>query len=188
MVDVSGNIGSQFKDYLQNSNGTGMDWYSSRGCHLLVHGDQCTDTLAGAEGDSCEYSGGGGFGRGVVSWTGTGSSDGLVQNSAVQETLHQFIQFEYSGVKDMLGDGSDGGTSIDPIEEHTLGKVWDGSTTNDISPMLTYHFSNQQKTGTCQSSLSFYDGYDHTITSCTIDAVDITSRGSCNDQHDIPCP
>jgi len=186
-VDTSSrdNISTQFEAFLTDGskNGTGENLKDIRGCHLLVHGDNCsTDTAGGEKNDLCSDDGTA-FSRGVMMWTGLCTKTGQRKNSAIQETLHSFIRGLDDDVKPLLGDGNDNG-AIDAGDEHTLGII---NSSNEVTPMLTYHGEEFTKAGDCERKSDTVDAYKQTLTSCTEDAVYETSIDQCNSQNDNIC-
>lgn len=162
-----------------NSNNTGENLKSYVGCHLLVHRDECSLDYAGGEGgaDSCGGSGGSAFDVGRSSFTPVTCSDAKNKCSARQEVLHQFIRYKDTDppVYDLTnGDGSD------HLREHALGEIRN----EKVTPMLTYHVDNDFGTnyvgvGDCDGDGTTRSGWNPTLTSCTIEAVNRTVQDQC---------
>lgn len=186
-VDTSSysKISTQFENLLTDGdkNGTGTNLKNIRGCHMLVHSDNCTtDTAGGEKHDTCN-SGGTAFSRGVMMWTGLCSDTGLRKNSSIQECIHAFIRGLDDQVKPLLGDGNGDGIINSP-DEHTLGVI---DSYDNVSPLLTYHGEEFTKAGDCKRSSDTVNGYDQTLTSCTEDAVYYTANDQCNPQDSNIC-
>lgn len=186
-VDTSSRdaISTGFKNFLTDGsrNGTGTNLKDIRGCHLLVHGDNCTTSTSGGEKHDLCSDGGTAFSRGVMMWTGLCSNTGLRKNSAIQETIHSFIRALDDDVKNELGDGNNNGI-IDAGDEHTLGVV---TSSKYVTPMLTYHVDEFTEAGECKRKSDMVDGYRQTLTSCTEDAVYKTSIDQCDPQNSNIC-
>lgn len=190
-VDTSSrdNISTEFENFLTNgnNNGTGMNLKDIRGCHMLVHGDPCSVYTAGGEAHDTCNSGGTAFSRGTMAWTGLcGTADrlGLRKNSSIQECIHQFIRANDSDIRQpLLGDGDNDGV-VTSYDEHSLGVI---NSSQEVTPMLTYHGEEFQKAGECKRSSDTVDGYEQTLTSCTEEAVSETSHDQCNPQNGNIC-
>ena len=172
-------IKSAFQSYLESENGTGTNLLSAyKGAHTLIHGQGCDTTLAsGSNSGDCNDSSS--FHTGMMAWTGaTCSGDkALAGNSAIQEPLHSFITTLDPDVKPMLGDDDgDSETSIGQYDEHSLGHL---DSSADVSPLLTYHWSEFPDKGDCQDQASIKSGYTQTLTWCTKDAVEGTYTKDC---------
>jgi hypothetical protein len=202
-VNTSDSIWLQFEDYLRGNNddgsetnGTGDDLKSLRGCHVLIHSDGCSTSLASGEGgaDDCREShntepfkdddGGSAFSRGVMAWNSVPKACADAEkgrNSAIQEWVHQFIRAQDDDVQGLMCDADSDGSKED-YEEHTLGKI---NSYYDATPMLTYHVN--EHAGCCEPE-TYHDGnYTQDFTSCTKDAVDYTSRDQCDPQGTNIC-
>lgn len=173
-------IGDKFLSWLKDgsANGTGSNLYSIKGCHLLVHGDVCNTETASADAsdnrsDACGETA---FSVGRAAWTGTCSDWGLRKNSAIQESLHLFINDDLQDIRKMMCDG-DGDGDTDSYDSHTLGERRDLGGVFYVTPMLTYHsglHDNFNVCGSCKDG-SQKDGYTQSLTTCTEDAVYYTS-------------
>lgn len=175
-IDIEDKFGSYLTQGWKNGAGTNLKDYI--GVHLLVHGEGCNDTVAGAEyADDCNDPSA--FSRGVLASTGTACSlnEGLRKNSAIQETVHCLVRFDYSGISGTSLVG--GSTSV--YDEHRLGEVRQ----NEVSPMLTYHSneSDQYGKGDCDGDGSSKDAYEQDLTNCTIKAVNRTADNQCVEQN-----
>jgi hypothetical protein len=203
-VDTSSGIWKPFEDYLRGGNddgdeknGTGDDLKTLRGCHVLIHSDGCSTSLASGEGgaDDCGEShitpepsrdddGGSAFSRGVMAWNSvpTACADAEKgRNSVIQEPLHQFIRAQNSDVQGLMCD-ADGDGDTEDYEEHTLGKI---DSYYDVTPMLTYHVN--EHAGCCGPETHHDGNYTQDLTSCTKQAVYYTSQDQCNPQGTNIC-
>lgn len=156
------------KDGSNDGNDTGENLHDKPGAHLLVHGGDCSLDTAGGEAFA-EDCGEMAFDTGWASWTGTCDIWELRQSSAIQEALHQFIQYDDPGVMDLTHGSSKG-------SEHNLGRRVDA--TDNITPMLTYHggrYENYEPQGDCKADDDEYSLYTQSLTWCTKKAVDHSS-------------
>lgn len=166
------NVG-EFEWYLENrdayKNGCGENLRDYIGSHTLVWDkDECSTNTANASGDvQCGKQG---FNAGVGAVTPTsGCTDNQIQASAVQESLHNFINWDDQDVRCEV----DCSLTADEYNyEHALGEV---NSDNYVTPMLTYHVSEVRNYGKCS-----YDGYNFgyttNLTDCTKNAVYITGN------------
>lgn len=187
---------NQFEDYLEGTEEfSDASWCAGgesgdagcgdlrryRGVHLLVHGHGLGTRLANAASVDCEHNGGTAFSRGTAAWTGAGPRlrDGLVRNSAIQETVHEFVRAGYEPVTGMICDANGNGER-EPYEEHTLGRI---TTRGSVTPMLTYHVHEHRG---CRYPEREWDGsYTQRLTDRTKRAVALTARNQCRPQPGV---
>lgn len=173
---------NKFDPYLKKGykNGTGRNLKDHIGIHMLVHYGGCNLNTAGGEhADDCGDPSA--FERGVMAFTGSACSafSGLRKNSAIQEPVHGFINYDKAVKGTSLVPDGDG-----PYDEHRLGEVIDG----EVTPMLTYHHneSSLYGEGKCDGDGTTKDGYRQRLTPCTEDAVERTAKNLCNGQQPLP--
>lgn len=163
-----------FRQFLKDndaySNGCNEDLTYYQGSHLMVWDkDECSTSTANASG----YTGCGStaFTTGLGAFTPTtGCSDAKIKASAIQEALHNFINWEDQDVRCKVDCNL---TSKDTNYEHALGEV--DSDNNVVTPLLTYHVSEVGNVGLCSENGRNY-GHTTTLTPCTKDAVQITAN------------
>jgi len=185
---------NNFDDYLKNEpdeyddfNGNGAtNLRNYRGVHLLVHGHsgtRCSIENAGAEGH--DSGGSTAFNTSVAAWTPIGcSSYKLERASAIQETLHCYINYDLPGVYDLVNATTDSEKS-DHLREHALGKVKDRDAYN-VTPLLAYHEYNDssgesrhyRRVGECQGTGRTPYRFTTGLTDCTKEAVKLTADDS----------
>lgn len=175
----------EFKDYLQNNNGTNEDLYTRVGVHELIHTDQnaCDEDSDGyaPAGAGGEGSGSSAFVDPLVSWSPVCDyNDGLTKNAAIQECLHQFIDIDmddpYTGSDD---------------DQHSLGKVTEFNNEGYTTPLLTYHWDEPKSEvgeGDCPSDTEdrYAHGHFQTPTPCTKKAIRDTADAAIDDSIQ-PC-
>lgn len=95
------------------------------------------------------------------------SQEGLIKNMYIQEVFHSFINDDCEHVRDLL--------NVDKDQEHLLGKVYEDSSLNRASPMVSTYVghTDYEARGDCKSSLDYagVSNYSQTLTSCTKDAI-----------------
>lgn len=168
-TDTRDNLSSDFDSWLKdgNKNGTGDDLHNIRGAHVLVHDGDCVQSLAGGEvNNNCGETA---FSVGSKAWTPVCLGNAKKKCSAIQETLHQFINEDDSDVQKLLGSSSD---------EHVLGKINDRA---QATPMMTYHGdeSSKRQEGDCQGINQKPSGYKPQITRCTMEGIGRTAEDGC---------
>lgn len=159
-----------FQSWLEDGsdNGYGEDLSAYSGTHLLV-GDykECSTSTANAAyvvgcGDNAFTTG-----VGAISPL-SGCSTAKIKASAVQETLHNFINWESQDVRCLV----DCGFTYDDYQyEHALGER---NSNHKTTPLLTYHPS-LNGIGDCSYNGADY-GYTTSLTWCTKEAVKITGN------------
>lgn len=180
-----GEIEDNFRDYLDDttsnddsdvpSNGSGANLYSLTGVHQLIHGGYtgCNETSGYAPaGAGAEHWGNTAFSEGRVAWSPVCSDDGLEKNAAIQECTHMFCGHD-------ADDQWEGGTETKSEDQHTLGKVIDSSSGDNVTPMLTYHWDeNITDRGDCPSYSTdpTATGYEQSMTYCTKEAIKATAE------------
>lgn len=152
---------------------------------MLLHSENCTTSYVSAGGGTDDCDTGSAFRQGRMAWTSVNcADDDLTRSSVVQEPLHQFILVHDSQVQDRLADCDNDGT-IDYMNEHALGKVWNGTNGNyGVSPLLTYHADEEEfNCGDCKTGAST-SGWTQTLTDCTKDAVSYIANDPCSSTID----
>lgn len=180
-----GETESNFRDYLQNGNGTGEDLYTRVGVHQLFHTGQnaCDEDSGGyaPAGANAEGTSSSAFVEPLMAWSPVCNyDDGLTKNAAVQECLHEFIKYNkddpYTGSND---------------DQHSLGKVTYFNYTGYVTPLLTYHWDDDKSQvgeGNCPSDTEDRYASEHfqTPTDCTKKAIRDTADAAIDDQLQ-PC-
>lgn len=170
-VDMDADIGDQFESWLEGGNDQNDDLYGWRGAHVLVHNQGDIKSKAGGEENDEKHDIA--FAKGNIAWTPRCAWNDPEKRkcSAIQETIHQFVNVELQGVKDMA-QIDDEDTKLE-YDEHVLGKI-----TNDkMTPFMTYHGDEETKRnqGHCDGTNAVPYGYLPEATPCTIEAVKITA-------------
>lgn len=181
-VDPTGSTRTQFKEYLDDDtespdNGTGENLYPRAGVHQLIHSNQnaCDEDSEGYAPAGASGEGSGdkvtAFTEGLVSWSPVcDNDDGLTENAAIQEALHQFI-----------GDAWDNTWTGQYDDQHSLGTVHEFNLQGYVTPMLTYHWDDRDDPdleigdGDCPPDMWVASGYDQGLTSCTDAAIEKTA-------------
>lgn len=172
-IDPTDGTEAEFKEYLDDDgespdNGTGEDLYTEVGVHQLIHSNQnaCDENSEGyapaganAEGTGDKQTA---FTDGLVAWSPVCSSnDGLTRNAAIQECLHMFI-----------GDAWDDTWTGQYDDQHSLGEVVLFNSTGYVTPMLTYHWDDDDiGDGDCPPDMWFASSHIQGPTECTMKAI-----------------
>lgn len=156
-----GSDGTSFKEWLKN-----QGYWGNRGVHIGVS-DDFDDAGADSGADSqC----GTAFSTSRAAYVGTGGTQGRYTNFAVQEPVHQFINYSVIDGTYLVDSGSH-------MHEHDLGEI----TSNFyLTPMATLYWDTHAQHGHCTTETSWYGDYTNTITQCTKDAVDRTASNEEN--------
>lgn len=169
----SSSVESEFIDYLEGdgdpANGTGDNLYSLTGVHQLIHGEQnaCDEDSGGY----APYGAGGqrttdkqtAFTEGLAAWSPVCDyNHGLTKNAAIQECLHMF-----------LADAWDDPWTGSEDDQHSLGTVNKSYYNSFVTPLLTYHWDDEDQIGDGECPPDQWYAADHqkSPTDCTKKAM-----------------
>jgi hypothetical protein len=152
----SGDDGESFKGWLK-----GQGYWDYSGVHVGVSenfdhagGDSGGDTQCGTA-----------FSTARAGYVGTEGLQGRYTNFAVQEPVHQFINYSQIEGTYLADSGNN-------QHEHDLGEI---TSNYYLTPMATLYWDTHAQHGYCAEQDSWWGDYTNTITRCTKEAVDRTA-------------
>jgi len=125
------------------------------GCHMGVAGGFASGVAAASNSNDSN-----GFNDGKRAATGVGTAKEVFKNTAIQESLHTFLNENLSGITYDIYD-----------TEHDLGMV---HTDDAVSPMMSGYSDDHGSHGECSTN-AWKTGYTTKVTRCTKDGVHETA-------------
>lgn len=95
-----------------------------------------------------------------------------VATQAVHEGLHPYLAAD--NCDQIIDDILNGDTDGDNSNDHNLGHVYTGWG-DDASPMLGHYGDYEAEAGNCSDNAWTVDGYSRKVTSCTMEALELSS-------------